>query len=222
LNDFNIVFKINKAEDIIIELNEALENVHCCYNADIFYINNLYKTSIASDFIRYSLAILKGLLTKALKNKLRLHRSITNDIGYLYNEELQDKPGLFYKTSKEGRKFWIGESYSLWNSSLDSWLYNDKDGNIIFEITPTYPSYYTEPETSTDYISYEEWIKSYKPFLIRKIPVEVARQWLDQANAILKKIEENVARNIAEGEALEREKKEKEQLASSCDANEDK
>lgn len=220
MNDFNIVFKINNAEDIIIELNEALENVHCCYNADTFYINNLYKTSIASDFIRYSLEILKGLLAKALKNKLKLHRSITNDIGYLYNEELQDKPGLFYKTSKEGRKFWVGESYSLWNSSLDSWIYNDERGNIIFEITPKYPWNYVEPKENEHYIPYEEWIKSYKPFLIRKIPIEVARQWLDQATSVLNKIEENMARLTVE--AREREKKRKEQLASSRDADEEK
>jgi hypothetical protein len=222
MNIHNIIFKINDTEKIIIELKEPLDNVDCCYQECInFYKGNKNLCNFSTDTIRYNLKELASLLSQALENKLQLHKSITKDIGYLANEADQEKLGISYINH-----LWVGRRYALFGGNLNektylySWIYNDKDSNIIFEITPKYKWHFSEPKKGESYIPYEEWIKTYKPFLIRKIPVEVACQWLDQATSILNKIEENMAKLTVE--ALEREKKEKEQIASSRDADEEK
>jgi hypothetical protein len=64
-------------------------------------------------------------------------------------------------------------------------------------MTPVYPWHFYElddAQQQKNYIPYEEWIKNYKPLLIRTIPKDVAEQWLNQAQEILKKIEENTPR----------------------------
>ena len=48
-------------------------------------------------------------------------------------------------------------------------MYNDKDGNIIFEITPCYP-----------------WNKDYKPAVQIMIPKERLEKWLPQAKKLKK------------------------------------
>ena len=41
---------------------------------------------------------------------------------------------------------------------------------------------------------WQAWHKDYKPLFIRTLPREVAQQWLDQANSILKQITDNIER----------------------------
>jgi chitinase len=72
-----------------------------------------------------------------------------------------------------------------------TWIYNDIGGNIIFAITPFYPFLFCDPDEEPNYLPYEEWIKSYKPYLIAKLSRETAEQWLAQANSILEQIDKN-------------------------------
>jgi hypothetical protein len=202
-NKYAVNFSLSKAEQIIIELEDSLEEVHCCYSAKIAFMQNKKKFFIGNDSVRHNLELLKGLLTKALKNKLKLHKSITTDIGYLDNEYLRllynDDPSIksIFSYEKLGEsKRWVGDKYHLWGyGSRGVWIYNDIDGSIIFEVTPAYAGGFAYPEKC---IPYNKWIKKYKPYLIRIIPQEVAQQWLDQTNAILKQIEKNIKRLIAE------------------------
>lgn len=201
MNQNSISFILNSNEKFVLDLQESLDCVHCCYEAPIIFFHDASQIVIASDFVRYNISGLSHLLSKVLAKQLMLHSSIIKDIGYLYNEYLQ---GLYSESLQknkelvyekmEGIDHWVGEAYKLFDCNPTTWLYNDYDENIILEITPNYPWHFSEPKEGEDFIPYEEWIKSYKPVLIRAIPVEVARQWLEQANMILKKIEENVAR----------------------------
>jgi hypothetical protein len=194
-----IIFKLNNEEGIFMSLPCNFEELACCSEGAINFYTQEHTYTMALDLVLYFMNELIGSLSQSLENKLRLHESISKDIGYLSNEYLQDKPGLVCE-KLEGIDYWVGSKNALWSTrqnmypKLASWLYNDQNGNIIFEITPRYPWHFSEPKEGEDFIPYEEWIKSYKPVLIRAIPVEVARQWLEQANMILKKIEENVAR----------------------------
>jgi hypothetical protein len=84
--------------------------------------------------------------------------------------------------------------YHLWaGKNLMSWMYNDDEGNIIFEVTPIYPYMYEDAEKEPSYVPYKEWIKDYKPLLIRKISKEVAQKWLKDANTIVEQINNNIA-----------------------------
>src|SRR5205085_11669823 len=89
-------------------------------------------------------------------------------------------------------EYWVGDKYRLWGyGSRGVWIYNSGDDSIIFEVTPAYAGGFAYPQKC---IPYNQWIKKYKPYLIRIIPRDVAQQWLEQCNAILKQIEENIKR----------------------------
>lgn len=53
---------------------------------------------------------------------------------------------------------------------------------------------YCEPEEEPDYIPYEEWIKTYKPYFITTLSRETAQQWLEQAEYIIKIVDDNQRR----------------------------
>jgi hypothetical protein len=194
MNINKIVFKLNEQEKIIIELEESFENIDCCYREHMnFYRDDKILCHFSLDTIRYYLATLQILLKSALANKLQLHESITLDVGFLDNEDCQEKKNLVYDgVHWVGRKYAFIAGYLNEKSWFSSWIYNDISGNIIFELTPKYRWYFyvkKEAKKYKDYIPYEEWIKNYKPLLIRTIPKDVAEQWLHQAQEILKNIE---------------------------------
>lgn len=205
MNDHNVTFTLNDTEKIVIELENSIEDLDCCTEAPIVFLHDSKKVILSTNSVQNNMTILKNLLIKALSNKLQLHKSIQEDIGYLYNQysdylcnEKSQVQDTFGYTKLEGRDIWAGNKYNLWNSDITSWIYNDVDGSIIFELTPAYPEnfYYTKSQT----IPYQEWIKSYKPYLIEKIPHDVAQQWLDQANALLKQIDKNIKKLTKESE----------------------
>ena len=131
-------------------------------------------------------------LIQVIDNKLQLHSSINENLGYMINEYSHDLPNLsqkFFKipTSDNSSKYWIGKIYSIGrtynttNPTLVAWLYNDSQGNIIFEITPSYKWAYRpdEPE-NPDFITYEQFMENYQVVLHRIIPKETAQAWLEQ------------------------------------------
>jgi len=192
----NIInFQLNNSEKIVMSCEENLDQINCCTEGSLTLIEKNNEILLSNDTIHESIFVLHGQLQKALNSDLILHRSITSDIGCLYNEELQDKPGLVYEKFDE-RDHWVGYNFLLWSSNMATWLYNDYVGNIILEITPVFPGNFIS--FAEDKISYGRWLQNYKPYLIRKLPKEVAQQWLYQADHLLKKIEENVEREMRE------------------------
>jgi hypothetical protein len=193
-----IIFMLNDTEKIVIPFEEGLDKVHCCYETPIFLYQGSQKSLLTSESLRENMYILSNLLGKALNSSLPLHESIVKDIGYLENEHLQGRSGLVY-IKLESRNYWVGSKNNLWspclaNSNLTTWIYNDVDDFIIFEVTLLYPYHFSDPAETGNVISYDQWIQGYKPYLIRRIPRTVAEQWLVQANKILQQIEKNVER----------------------------
>lgn len=207
-----IIFKLNEIEKIVITLEESIKHVDCCYRAPILYFQGdreylLENGNIFS--VRDNIQKFINLVAKALSNKLVLHPSlksntpIVKDIGYFFNESRQNKPGIVYDEEENGEQgYWVGMKYMLWAEDDVTWMYNNESGDIIFEITPCFPgkpTYWFEKEPFSqeeieNSLWYEQWIKDYKPLLIREIPREVAQKWLDQAHEILETIEENIVR----------------------------
>lgn len=189
-----ITFTINELEKIILTIELPLEEVHCCTESPIYLEFSDKRILLSQDSVRENMYILSNLLTKALDNQLILDKSITADIGYLYNQELQGKDGLVYKEIEKNVFHWVGGSYSLWSYNVETWLYN-KDGAIIFEVTPIYPgNFFVEPGKEHEIVPYDQWIKNYEPLLIRQISKHTAQVWLEQANSILQLIETNMKR----------------------------
>ncbi len=156
------------------------------YGEDFSYI-------IADEDADELLNSLISLIKKAILNNLKKNFSNKKSLGYLWNQELHKTTLLLNASGQD----WQGQRYQLWETpgnvspKLDTWLYNDNHGNIILEITPTYPWHFSDPEPGETYISYAEFIKNYQPLLIRTIPKETAQKWLNQAKEIFKQLQLN-------------------------------
>jgi len=142
-----------------------------------------------------------------LENELSLDTSINEDIGFMYNQYdylFWTKDSIvvddFVHELSETTPVWVGMRYQLWmTKKYVTWLYNDNNGLIIFEVTPLYPFSYRNSSKEQDYITYKKWIKNYKSCLTRTISREVAQQWFEQANKIEIQIADNIERWQREG-----------------------
>lgn len=183
-----IIFTLDSETRIEFLLQDPYDIINCCDWAQIVVQNTNQSYVLSSDVVRHNIHIFNYQLNKALHNELPLHPSLRqHDIGYLYNQELQEKSGLTYK-KWQGRDHWVGHDYILWESLLTAWIYNDEQGGILFEITPVW----SDNCTLVEYNDYDEWIQSYSPCLIKKIPKKIASEWLEQTNRILKDIASHV------------------------------
>lgn len=186
----NVIFKIDDHERIVIELN-SIEQVFYYDEVQIKWFGS-QSFLLTDDCLLYLVRQFKGMLLWALNNELQLDESIQENLGYMWNRLLHGDSGFKYKD-----EFWVGLNYSLWetpgnvNPVLTTWIYNDIKGNIILEIAPDYRWHHMDPKPGEKFISYEEFMKNYKPYIVRIIPKNVATRWLAQAEHLLQTIEEN-------------------------------
>jgi len=197
------VFKLDETRKITLEAHDPLMEIDCCYEGDLIFKQSEQSLILSDDVIRISMQLLILLLKRVLKNELSLDRSIIQDVGFIYNqychflwseEELSVADNFLYEDGDKN-KDWIGMRYHLWAGGNNvTWLYNDKSGAIILEVTPFYPYLHVDPNEEPKYVFYGEWIKDYKPYFITTIPKETAQQWLEQAESVVKQISDNVER----------------------------
>lgn len=208
MKPYDIIFQLNGTQKIILSLEESLDHVHCCYWANIFFIQHDARYLLMNEVVRYSMDCFVGALKKVLANKLKLHPSIeidgqlTKDIGYIFNENRQGNNENVVEEIENGEKYamWVGYKYMVWGKNAILWMYNDDTGNIFLEITPSFPGKPTyldldnplTQEEKENITKYKQWIKTYQPILIKKIPQSTAEKWLKQANDILAIIRKNV------------------------------
>lgn len=199
MSKFTIELTISNDTDIKILLTEPISYVYWQYEVNIILSNKDHELIIADHSLHYNMQQLAEFLEKALRNELHLHKSIDMDIGYLLNEYIKNNNGFVIKEFSDGLSAWIGYDHTVWDSVNNglpnsTWLYNDKNNNIILEVTPIYPFFYCDIKEKPNYIPYEKWISEYTPCLATTLSHKTAQQWLDQAKYIIKTIDDNVAR----------------------------
>jgi hypothetical protein len=201
MKTYNIEFVINPTTKFIINLEEPLHAVHCCYDVSVTLIHeDRIFDAIKRETVDEIVNNFKCFAEEALRNELQLHESITQDLGLLFNEDCQFKPGLFQVPNPAGF-WWVGNRYALTTANkLATWLYNDSQGTIIFEATPIFPFSYRNHKKDPNYVPYWKWIKTYKPYFITEASRECIESWITKANPILKQIEENNIRMQREWE----------------------
>ncbi len=187
-----LVLPIYDEEKLVIESPEIFNNTLCCMEGSIKFIVKNQELLLSKDAIYHDNERFRVALSRALYQNYQLHASINEDIGFLYNEQLQNRPGLAYEKDKDGNH-WVGYNNLLWANDSAAWLYTDKDGSIILEITPVYPGRYDDILVDNNKsIPYDAWIQTYKPYCIIKLPREIARKWLWATDTLHRKIEENI------------------------------
>lgn len=194
-----VIFYINENSKIVIPLQDPIEWLGAIYEENILFYHKKEKLILSKKTIYHDMIELSKHLNEALKNNLSLDKSINKDIGYLVHQYHLDETTVTQCIFATGVMSWVGYQYKLWeathnNQCFMSWIYNAPDGSIIFEITPFYPYMYCEPEEEPNYIPYEEWIKSYKPYFITTLSRETAQQWTEQAEKIIWMVEYNEKR----------------------------
>jgi hypothetical protein len=202
---YEIVFKLNELERIVIELDDISVMMDCCCEVPLLFFKGLEKIQIDLDSVRSYMRGLISSLTQALDNQLIPHESIAHDWGLLYahysfycfDRAISKRLGIVLDVKNN----WIGNKHLLFAYDIAVWVYNDVSGAIKLDFTPWYSGNYFDFEGETDFTQYDQFLKDYKPLFTRTIPREIAQQWLDQANSILKQIADN-------SERLEKEEQE--------------
>ncbi len=97
-------------------------------------------------------------------------------------------------TNNNNDTYWVGLLYELSSFDAVAWVYNDKDYNIIFEVTAAYPLGCIDQDNKSEVEKYQAWMKSYKPIYKTIISPELAQTWLLQIQEILEIIDKNTER----------------------------
>jgi len=136
--------------------------------------------------------MLDGHLRSALLGNKKLYSSLQQDLGYLWNEYLvggSDRSKFEYKLSPEMRKYWVGKDFMVWcGQDVATWLY-EKDGVFWLEITPSYKWHFLEPAPEeSNYITYDEFIKNYKPHVMIELSIDIMKKWLRQTERLIAQV----------------------------------
>lgn len=165
-------FIISDKEYIKVVVDEIKdEDCEVCSECEIFYVNENINTYIfmtktaLSDFC-YFLGQ-SELIPRLIDNKKFLDRTIFGDPGIECNK-------MFNRKKNNYDPF----PYHLFGrNETSSWLYNDKDGNIVLSINPFYP--YTHEKNKL--VSYNDFMKTYKVLVETIIEKENIEKWINQA-----------------------------------------
>jgi len=112
----------------------------------------------------------------ALLGKLELTSDIKSDIGFLWNEHLNDDHNQYS---------WVGLPYILFSTPCGptTWLYTRK--NIIyFEITPTYSWDAQFHKRSRKPLPYKIFMRNYRPYFKTIITSHVAQRLIDKTKSL--------------------------------------
>lgn len=189
MNKIDFCLTISQDEQIFFQSFDLVFNLLPLYDCQVFYKKNGKIFLIADDTIQSLLEEISVLLIKVLHNKLPINTN--QNIGMLWNEESH-----LLVNGQDQRLVDLG--FLLWSTpgdikpSLSTWLYNDKEGNIFLEVTPNYYWHFVDPlPDEKDYITYEQFMKSYKSLITTLISDETALKWLEQIQELLKVIRAN-------------------------------
>ena len=180
-------YKISDTQYLQI-IPQCLHGDQCltCTMVDFDYIDEVAKTNIrfGYDFIdSFSCKFTEGdYIQDLIKGLKKIDVTISVDLGIESNQFFSGRQ----LTNIFMQYYFLGNNHKHIKPYYNSWLYNDKDGNIIFEITPSYPWHYETKRTCPEKISYTKWLQNYKPTVITMIPKENIKQWIDQAKELEK------------------------------------
>jgi hypothetical protein len=168
---------------------ECIHDDECkfCANIDIYYVDEEKNINIRfgyEHFPSFCYFIAEyGFIQKLIKNQMVLDKLVIGDPGIEWNKYPKGIRGT--KATNEFHFF--GNSHKQVPPYFDGWMYNDKDGNVILEITPFYPWHGEKKKSNPDFITYKQFMKDYQPTLKTLIPKENLEQWITQARELKKK-----------------------------------
>jgi len=153
---------------------EPTEKLNQFDEATVYFINSANKLELYKDVLDDALFSLNGSLRKAVSNTLLLPKTIAvGTAGYVFNNMLNGVIDI------ELEHLWV------WSMRGISTLIYTINNTIYLEIVPIYPWTFSEPG-GDNYISFDEFMKNYKPYVVEIIPHETALQWIKTSEEYLK------------------------------------
>lgn len=189
-----LILRLSDLEYIKIMTRDGVaftEVDYCCGEIVMYYFLQNNKICIGEQTAGLFFTALIKRMIKVIEYHLQLDSSILENLGILENEYCHELPYIGSKfvmiSIKDSHEtYWVGEKYALCNTynttnpKLSTWLYHDKQ-KILLEVTPLYKwSFIPDDLDDPDFITYDEFMKNYKPLIHRVIPHQIAVQWLDQ------------------------------------------
>lgn len=203
-----ILFSIAQDRTFTIYVSYPLADIFRYDEVEIEYSGPEGKIKVERDMLISALEEFCWGLENLLAGKLKLHPSITRDIGYDWNEYLdrnresrvKSVDDLEYEQEDTEWPRWVGCKFLVWGAwGSATWMYEKNDAFFI-EITPTCEWKYdpdapdTDPtpeENARDCEYYQTFIENYKPLAIIELDKKVAQEWLEQTKKLLKLVESN-------------------------------
>lgn len=162
-----------------------------CYKIEVDYVNDKQNIDISFGYTEVSHVCYfftkSSLISQLLNNKMNLSNDKIDNLGLEINQ-------YFEGVSESDVCFnylFLSNSHKRVRPYYNSWLYNDEIGNIVFEITPFYPWHDPAEADNPNFLSYETWIKDYKPIVKTTIPFHSLKQWIYQIKKWCKILENN-------------------------------
>ncbi|MBP6870238.1 hypothetical protein KBC04_05120 [Candidatus Babeliales bacterium] len=190
------IFNLAPDKKIIILIEESDEPINADFECQIAFEDQGQRIFITQDStLDIFISTLHKLLRKGVHQELLLHKSMIENPGYLYNQWLNEADtNLIYLTNQYHETYWVGFKYQLTSHVYTSWIYNNKKGDIIFEMTPIYPASLIDESNPIEVANYKKWMKNYQPVVTEIIPKEIAQQWLAQTTEISATLDKNSAK----------------------------
>lgn len=170
---------IPDAKDKFNYFNEITNELHMADQIFISFSHKEEKLIVGQDMIDMVLESFQEALAGALSNNLNIDIQ-PGTVGHYYNMWVQHEwPDRIPLGADVCR-----------HDEVMVWMYNHA-GKIYLEIFPRYPWLYVEQEEAEhdkDYVSFDEFIKNYKPIYVSEISQAIAKQWLVLCDELDKKI----------------------------------
>lgn len=145
----------------------------------VLFITDGHRIQLIEESLDFIVGSLYSVLIKAINNKSKLSVGLqVGNIGIVLNNNLNKI------TNIDLSQFWIFSS----QEGIQTLIYNTDD-KIYLEIAQTYPWFFRDPELGEDFITFEQFMKNYKPYVIEVIPKDIAIGWKKQCEYLLKNID---------------------------------
>ncbi len=189
-----IVFQISESHLIHVAVTQQVKTniygyktheLHIFDEIEAKYIHNNKSIILIRDSAQYVIETFCNSLEMALKNELMLDPSLVpGKIGYFFSKEKADN----FDEIKDAKN--IFSQYWVWSSldNVQTWLYN-ANNKIYLEISLTYPWLFSDPEEGENYISFDEYMSSYKPVALIELEKSLVLSWINECRRLLQKME---------------------------------
>ncbi len=186
MNKKLLIFSLHDHVDIIMQFKNIIHEITIDDQSNFYLQYYNHRIFLTYDFFYNTVEKLKILLDVALHNNLQLPIDQNKDLGILWNELCNQHK--FSELSFIHDNYDFVYNYLILNSTF---VYNDKEGNIIFNVTKLYPFTNARKKRKRSYNYFLGWMESYKPIYKTIISPELAQTWLLQIQEILEIIDKN-------------------------------